>query len=91
MLPSEKGTITIGQVSVSGSSDLRVPITVGLTVVNMYIDSGCDITIMPPDLYTEDMGEIVEEDMNLRSWGADKNLDVMGMIEHVTLTTARGA
>ena len=91
MLSSEKGTITIGQVTVSGSKDLRVPITIGLTIVTMFIDSGCDITILPPELYKEDMGDIVEEDMNLRSWGADKNLEVVGMIKGAVLKTKRGA
>ena len=59
----QKETITISKVTDNDNDNLRVPIKIGDTTVTVFIDSGCDFTIIPPESYKEDMEEIVEEDI----------------------------
>lgn len=67
----------------------KVSLMVGDVPMQLHCDTGCDPTIIPPDKYTESMGDIVAADCNLRAWGSDKYLDVKGMF-HTTLTTTLG-
>ena len=57
---------------------------------SMFIDSGCDYTIIPPEFYHETMGRIEDSDINLRAWGAEELLKVKGMV-NTTLETTKGA
>ena len=72
------------------SNDLWVPIQIGNMTIRMFIDSGCEDTIITPDHYDESMGKITESDTNLRAWGATELLDVKGMIR-TQLVTEQGA
>ena len=81
---------TIRKIKKPPTSELWVTINVGGNNMDMYIDSGCDFTIIPPSHYTPTMGVITENDTNLRAWGAEDLLDVKGMI-HTTLATQQGA
>ena len=64
----------------NASVDYHVPIKIGEMSVRMFIDSGCDYTIISPAVYHESMGKIVEADTKLRAWGASDILDIKGMI-----------
>ena len=62
----------------------------GKNHMRLYADTGSKYTIITPDLYKSNMGEVVAEDTRLRAWGSRKPLDVKGMF-HTRLTTAKGA
>ena len=82
--------VTVCNIKETETNDLWVPIKAGETTIQMFIDSGCDFTIIPPDYYKKEMGEIIENDTNLRAWGASELLNVKGMII-TQLTTEQGA
>lgn len=82
--------VTVCKIKEPDTNDLWVPIKAGATTIQMFIDSGCDFTIIPPTCYQKQMGEIVENDTNLRAWGASELLNVKGMII-TQLTTEQGA
>ena len=56
----------------------------------LFVDTGCRYTLLPPELYEEEMGELVPAKRALRAWGADSSLDVKGMFR-TTVATSRGA
>ena len=71
-------------------NNLWIPLKVGGREIKMYIDSGCEFTIIPPTHYKQTMGVIRDHDTNLRAWGSSELLDVRGMII-TKLSTTRGA
>lgn len=81
---------TIKKIREPSTNDLWVPIKAGKETIQMFIDSGCDYTIIPPEYYNRSMGELIEPDINLRAWGATELLQTKGMIR-TKLTTAKGA
>ena len=58
--------------------------------VKLYCDTGSRLTIIPPELYREEMGEVVAAKCHLRAWGSDKYLDTKGMFQ-TTIKVAGGA
>jgi hypothetical protein len=58
--------------------------------VRLFVDTGCRYTLIPPEMYREEMGELVPAKRALRGWGASGTLDVKGMFR-TEVTTARGA
>ena len=58
--------------------------------VKLYCDTGSRLTIIPPELYREEMGEVVAARCHLRAWGSDKYLDTKGMFK-TTIKAAGGA
>ena len=57
----------------------RVTVYMGGVLVELYCDTGSRMTIIPPDLYEDKMGEVVPSDCNLRAWGSASYLDTKGM------------
>ena len=86
---SVKGITTIKAIDKKSDDNLWVPITSGNATIEMFIDSGCPYTIIPPSYYDQSMGEIIDHDVELRAWGATKLLDTRGMIP-TELITKRG-
>ena len=72
------------------ASHLWVNVTIGSEDIDLYIDSGCDVTIVPANMYQEGMGHIQSCDTKLRAWGSPDLLDVIGVIKN-TITTQKGA
>ena len=70
--------------------DRWVNMQVGGTRLFLYADTGSKFTIITPDQYREDMGEVVVADTRLRAWGARGYLDVKGMF-HTTPRLDKGA
>ena len=58
--------------------------------VKLYCDRGSRLSIIPPELYREEMGEVVAAKCHLRAWGSDKYLDTKGMFQ-TTIKVAGGA
>ena len=58
--------------------------------VKLYCDTGSRLTIIPPELYREEMGKVVAAKCHLRAWGSDKYLDTKGMFQ-TTIKVAGGA
>ena len=58
--------------------------------MNLYCDTGSNITIITPEMYKDSMGKLVAAKSYLRAWGSTEYLDTKGMFK-TTLTTARGA
>ena len=58
--------------------------------MNLYCDTGSNITIITPDMYKDSMGELVVAKSYLRAGGSTDYLDTKGMFK-TTLTTASGA
>ena len=56
----------------------------------LFVDTGCRYTLIPPELYRREMGELVPAKRTLRAWGARDELDVKGMFR-TTITTSKGA
>ena len=56
----------------------------------LYADTGSKFTIITPEQYREDRGEVVAADTRLRAWGAKGYLDVKGMFQ-TTLRLDKGA
>ena len=57
--------------------------------VELYCDTGSNITIITPDMYEKGIGKEVAARSHLRAWGSDKYLDTKGMFK-TTLTTSSG-
>ena len=67
-----KITTTIRKMNDDPSTSLHIPISVGQDKpISMFIDSGVKHTVIPPEKYTKDMGEIEEPDTNFRALGAE--------------------
>jgi hypothetical protein len=58
--------------------------------IRMYADTGSDYTILPPEMYRPEMGELVAAKRKLRGWGAADDLDVKGMFR-TEIVTKKGA
>ena len=58
--------------------------------MNLYCDTGRNITIITPAMYRQSMGKVVAAKSYLRAWGSSEYLDTKGMFK-TTLTTASGA
>ena len=58
--------------------------------MNLYCDTGSNITIITPEMYKDSMGKLVAAKSYLRAWGSTDYLDTKGMFK-TTLTTASGA
>ena len=57
--------------------------------VKLFCDTGSSrLTIIPPDMYRDDMGELVAAGCHLRAWGSDKYLNTKGMFK--TMIKAAG-
>ena len=67
-----------------------VRVKIGNIPQRLYTDTGSEYTIIPPNLYNPDMGEVVAADTYLRAWGSNTNLDVKGMI-YTTMQNQKGA
>ena len=78
------------RVSKNQKDSKHVNVRIGKTKVELFTDTGSEFTIIPPDMYREDMGEIKAADTNLRAWGSRSNLDVKGMVKTL-ITTEKGA
>ena len=68
----------------------RVRLTIGGVQVQLYCDTGSRMTIIPPEMYQEGMGDIVPAKCHLRAWGSATRLDTKGMF-HTTIVTPKGA
>ena len=58
--------------------------------MNLYCDTGSNVTIITPAMYRRSMGKVVAAKSYLRAWGSDEYLDTKGMFK-MTLTTSSGA
>lgn len=58
--------------------------------VELYCNTGSNITIITPDIYRKGMGKLVAARSHLRAWGSDKYLDTKGIFK-TTLTNSSGA
>ena len=56
--------------------------------VKLFCDTGSRLTIIPPAMYRDDMGELVAAGCQLRASGSDKYLDTKGMFK--TMIKAAG-
>jgi hypothetical protein len=68
----------------------HLTLDMGGHVVKLYCDTGSRYTIIPPELYKDEMGKLEQAETDLRAWGADTFLDVRGMFR-TKLVTRRGA
>ena len=67
-----------------------VKVNLGGEEMDLYCDTGSNITIITPKMYKESMGKVVATRSYLRAWGSTEYLDTKGMFK-TTLTTASGA
>ena len=74
----------------STGSSKHVSVDIGGSLHRLQTDTGSDYTIIPPSSYSENMGEVVPADTNLRAWGSESNLKVCGMV-NTLITTKKGA
>ena len=65
-------------------------INLGGEQMNLYCDTGSNITIITPEMYKDSMGKLVAAKSYLRAWGSTEYLNTKGMFK-TTLTTPRGA
>ena len=63
------------------TSSRYVQIILGGRDLSLYCDTGSKLTIIPPDLYEEEMGEVIPAKCHLRAWGSDTYLDTKGMFK----------
>ena len=52
----------------------------------LYCDTGSRLTIIPPEMYQEDMGELVAPKCPLLVWGSDKYLDTKCIFKTIIKT-----
>ena len=64
-----------------------VKMVMGGEELDLYCDTGSNITIITPDMYKESMGKVVAAKSYLRAWGSDNYLDTKGMFK-TALTTS---
>ena len=67
-----------------------VKVNTGGEELDLYCDTGSNITIFTPAMYRRSMGKVVGAISYLRAWGSSEYLDAKGMFK-TTLTTASGA
>ena len=58
--------------------------------MNLYCDTGSNVTIITPAMYRQSMGKVVAAKSYLRAWGSSEYLDTKEMFK-TTLTIASGA
>ena len=58
--------------------------------LDLYCDTGSNITIITPAMYRPSVGKVVAAKSYLRAWGSSEYLDTKGMFK-TTLTTASRA
>ena len=68
----------------------HVRVCMGGHRVKLYCDIGSRLTIIPAELYREEMGEVVAARCHLRAWRSDKYLDSKGMFK-TTIKAGGGA
>ena len=56
----------------------------------LFADTGCQYTLISPEIYNEKIGKLVQAKRTLRAWGGPDNIDVKGMFRTM-LTTNQGA
>ena len=56
----------------------------------IFADTGCRFTIIPPTLYHPRMGQVKAANCILRAWGSNKTLNVKGMVR-TEIRTVKGA
>ena len=66
-----------------------VKVDVGGEELDLYCDTGSNITIITPAMYKQSMGKVVAAKSYLRAWGSNDYLDTKGMFK-TTLTTSSG-
>lgn len=81
---------TIRLLRTNKPGDKVVNIDVGGSNIKLFTDTGSPYTIIPPELYRPDMGEILWTKTQLRAWGSKGKLDVRGKVR-TSLTTQSGA
>ena len=52
----------------------------------LYCNTGSRLTIIPPEMYQEDMGKLVAPKCHLLAWGSDKHLDTKCIFETIIKT-----
>ena len=62
---------------------------IGGKELDLYCDTGSNITIITPAMYMRSMSKVVAAKSYLRAWGSDEYLDTKGMFK-MTLTTSSG-
>ena len=67
-----------------------VQVTVGGFKQKLFCDTGSKKTIITPDMYHPDMGQVVAADCYLRAWGSKDRLDVKGMFQTELKTKGGG-
>ena len=80
----------LNRVQNNSNGNKHVNVKIGKTKAVLFTDTGSEFTIIPPNMYDKEMGEIQPADTNLRAWGSKSNLDVKGMV-NTTITTEKGA
>ena len=69
---------------------MGVKVNMGGEELNLYRDTGSNITIITPAMYRQNMGKVVAAKSYLRAWWSSEYLDTKGMFK-TTLTTTSGA
>ena len=67
-----------------------VKVNMGGEELDLYCNTGSNITIITPAMYRRSMGKVAAAKSYLRAWGSSEYLDTKGMFK-TTLTTASGA
>ena len=75
---------------IGSQGDRMVEVNVGAVTMDLYADTGCKFTLIPPKQYKVNMGKVMASDTYLRGWGAKTFLDGKGMF-HTTLSRTGGA
>ena len=65
----------------AGEESKWVDILINGKETKLFADTGSRYTIIPPESYRREMGEIEAADTRLRAWGAKAFLDVKGMFK----------
>ena len=57
-----------------------VHLTINKCPVKMFVDSGCERTLLPWDMYTQDMGQLEEANVQFRPYGTETILKCHGAV-----------
>ena len=57
-----------------------VRVNLGGEQMNLYCDTGSNITIITPEMYKDSMGKMVAAKGYLRAWGSTDYLDTKGIV-----------
>ena len=58
-----------------------VEVSIGGVQCKLFADTGSEFTIIPPEIYKPEMGRVFKPDINLRAWGSQGNLNIIGMLK----------